>query len=166
MHGRRYRPLEELSLADGRAAPRPWPDFWRGGAGRPWSAAYSVPESLALLLPRLEENLVYYLVRQSSVSSLSSKQSNNLARMPPPVQYAGHKTTRLINLSQAGQETKFCLFIHLSQAERPIYSTCSQAGHTIKGATRHAGWSRNDRIGYFDLCFDLHSSFQETSEAS
>lgn len=59
----RYRTLEQLTADDFRAAPREWPDFWRGAVTQPWTAAYNLPESLLALQRRLEENLVYYLVR-------------------------------------------------------------------------------------------------------
>ncbi|KAK9822459.1 hypothetical protein WJX81_003625 [Elliptochloris bilobata] len=53
--------LAELRLEDLRRRERPWQVFLHGGEGTAWSAAYNLPEHVAHLCARCEENVVHYL---------------------------------------------------------------------------------------------------------
>ena len=46
-----------------RQSPKPWPAFFTGDRNGANRAAYSLPADTTMLLDRLEENLVFYLVR-------------------------------------------------------------------------------------------------------
>jgi hypothetical protein len=74
--GYRYRGpyLEQLTLEAFRRDPRPWRDFFGVGAARDrhWrrslADSYNVPDHLTHLKQRLEENIVYFLVRRAPAS--------------------------------------------------------------------------------------------------
>ena len=61
--------LADLTLEDLRRRERPWQVFLRGGEGAAWGAAYSLPEHVAHLCARCEENVVCFLVRSPQQSS-------------------------------------------------------------------------------------------------
>lgn len=54
--------LADLTLEDLRRRECPWQAFLRGSEGTAWRAAYNLPEHVAHLCARCEENVVYYLV--------------------------------------------------------------------------------------------------------
>ena len=62
---RRYKGpfASELSMDSLRQSPKPWPAFFTGERGGANRAAYSLPADTIMLLDRLEENLVFFLVR-------------------------------------------------------------------------------------------------------
>ncbi len=62
----RYRGprLADLTVDDLRRRELPWQAFLRGGERGAWAAAYNLPEHVAHLCERCEENLVAYLVRR------------------------------------------------------------------------------------------------------
>lgn len=66
---RRYKGpyVSELTMDSVRQSPKPWPAFFMGEHGGTSRAAYNLPADTTMLLDRLEENLVFYLVRQSAV---------------------------------------------------------------------------------------------------
>ena len=67
----RYRGprLADLTVDDLRRRELPWQAFLRGGERGAWAAAYNLPEHVAHLCERCEENLVAYLVRRPPRSS-------------------------------------------------------------------------------------------------
>ena len=46
-----------------RQSPKPWPAFFTGDRSGASRAAYSLPADTTMLLDRLEENIVFFLVR-------------------------------------------------------------------------------------------------------
>ena len=67
---RRYKGpyVSELSMDSLRQSPKPWPAFFMGEHGGTSRAAYNLPADTTMLLDRLEENLVFFLVRRGPVS--------------------------------------------------------------------------------------------------
>ena len=66
---RRYKGpyVSELSMDSLTQAPKPWPTFFMGDTGGASRGAYSLPADTTMLLDRLEENLVFFLVRKGHI---------------------------------------------------------------------------------------------------
>ena len=64
---RRYKGpyVSELSMQSLSQAPKPWPAFFMGEKSASSRATYTLPADTTMLLDRIEENLVFFLVRLS-----------------------------------------------------------------------------------------------------
>jgi len=62
---RRYKGpyVSELSIQSLSQAPKPWPAFFMGEKSASSRATYTLPADTTMLLDRIEENLVFFLVR-------------------------------------------------------------------------------------------------------
>ncbi len=62
---RRYKGpyVSELSMQSLSQAPKPWPAFFMGEKSASSRATYTLPADTTMLLDRIEENLVFFLVR-------------------------------------------------------------------------------------------------------
>ena len=77
---RRYKGpyLSQLSLDVIEQPPKPWPDFLVGSSAANNQMAYNLPSHTSMLMDRLEENLVFFLVRALMSSPNMLPSSENL----------------------------------------------------------------------------------------
>lgn len=66
---RRYKGpyVSELTMDSLRQSPKPWPAFFMGDKNGTSRAPYNLPADTTMLLDRLEENFVFFLVRQGPI---------------------------------------------------------------------------------------------------
>lgn len=71
----RYRGpyLDQLTVEDIKRPAAPWKQFFYNGEHGKWSESYNVPEDLAMLQERMEENVVGYMVRQPCLRIASAQ---------------------------------------------------------------------------------------------
>ena len=66
---RRYKGpyVSEMTMDSLKQSPKPWPAFFMGDNKGTSRAPYNLPADTTMLLDRLEENLVFFLVRQGPI---------------------------------------------------------------------------------------------------